>query len=137
MAIVWLLGIAGLLPMLMGVIAPALPGGAALQQAALLYGCIICAFMAGSHWGLALYAAQARSSRLILAIAVSLAAWGMALAPRWLAGLGLTAAFIVLFCMDSWMARRGLHDPEYWRLRQILTAGASLSYIGIAISPAA
>ncbi|WP_420428418.1 DUF3429 domain-containing protein [Algiphilus sp.] len=139
MRLVWILGLAGLIPMAAGAFAPALPPAMAvpLQAAALSYGAIIAAFMAGTHWGLALYAPgdAAPDGRLLLAIVAALAAWGITFLSKTPAGLALTALFAALFCMDAWMARRGLHAIDYWRLRQILSAGAALSYFGIAVSP--
>ncbi|MBY8965693.1 DUF3429 family protein [Algiphilus sp.] len=125
--------------MVAGAFAPALPSTVAgpLQAAALSYGAIIAAFMAGSHWGLALYAPAdaAPGTRLLLAIAAALAAWILGFLPKAPAALALAALFAALFLMDAWMARRGLHALDYWRLRQILSAGAALSYFGIAVSP--
>lgn len=139
MRLVWILGLAGLIPMAAGVAAPAFPEPTAqqLQHAAMSYGAVIAAFMAGSHWGLALYAPadSAPGGRLLLAIIAGLCAWGTIFLPRVAGALALSALFVAIFFIDAWMARRGLHTPEYWRLRQILSAGATLSYFGIALSP--
>lgn len=139
MRLVWILGIAGLIPMIAGVMAPAFDQSTAqmLQNGAMHYGVVIAAFMAGSHWGLALYAPadSAPGARLVLAITAALGAWGASFLPRPSGAVALTALFVAIFLIDAWMARRGLHAAEYWRLRQILSAGAALSYFGIALSP--
>lgn len=139
MRLAWILGIAGLVPMIAGVFAPAFAAfdGAPLQQAAMVYGCIICAFMAGTHWAFAIYADRGRDARLLLSVGIALLAWWFVFLPRPAAGILLAACFALLFAIDSWMARNGMHMPDYWRLRQVLSAGAALSYIGLALAPAA
>lgn len=95
----WILGLAGLLPMALGLFAP-LYGA---PKAALLYGTVICAFMAGTHWGLALYApdGQARELRLVLSVAPALPAWGTAFLTPTLTALALTALFGLLFAGEA------------------------------------
>ena len=137
MPLTWILGLAGLLPMAAGLLAPFSPAPEAVREAALLYGVVICAFMAGTHWGLALYAPAGEAHELRLAVSVvpALLAWGAAFLAPTLGALALTALFGLLYAVDARLARRGLHFPDYWRLRQILSAGAALCYFGIALAP--
>lgn len=133
----WILGLAGLLPMVAGLLAPLSAAPAALHEAVLLYGGVIAGFMAGTHWGLALHAGegQGRDLRLMVSVIPALLAWlALLLAPR-MAALALVGLFALLYAIDASLGRRGLIDRDYWRLRQILSAGAALCYFGIALSP--
>lgn len=137
MPLTWTLGLAGLLPMAGGLLAPLFPATEAARSAALLYGVVISAFMAGTHWGLALHApsGQAREPRLAVSIVPALLAWGAAfLAPR-LGALALVGRFGLLFAIDARLAACGLHDPDHWRLRRIPSASAALCSSGIALTP--
>jgi hypothetical protein len=134
---IWTLGLAGVLPFAAGVLAPLLPDGwqPRTLELTLLYAALLLAFLGGTHWGFALYAEEAPQMRLVLAVLPPLYALGMLQLPRPAAALALAAGFAAVFALDSWLARRGLHHPDYWRLRQILTAVACLALTAVALQP--
>jgi hypothetical protein len=133
----WCLGLAGLAPMLAGLTAmyTGMSASAWMTPATLVYGGLILSFMGGTHWGLALYAEGARDLRLMLSVLPSLFAWPLLFAPERLAAIGFAAGFAALYLLDAKLARQGQHHPEYWRLRQLLSAAACLCYLGLAIGP--
>lgn len=121
--------------MIAGLLAPLSPMPDLLREIALVYGVVICSFMAGTHWGLTLYSPleQGRDGWLAVAVLPALLAWGSAFLPPAAAALALVALFGLLLAIDAQMARRGRHSPDYWRLRKILSAGAVLCYSGLAL----
>ncbi len=128
-----LLGLAGLIPFLMGATGLWLvtgPERAAIAGALLAYGAVIVSFLGGIHWGLVMRDTQSpaqtllktltqpRAFQLVWGVTPSLLAWGALLLPaRW--GLLLTAtALLVCYGFDrvlysrmglwGWLGMRGL-----------------------------
>lgn len=129
----WALGLAGLIPFVVGVAAmrwPGLlpspvPGGAAGALAA--YGAVIVSFLGGIHWGLAMSGAGGQTPlRLAWGVVPSLLAWpALLLPPAW--SLAVLAAALVLCFMVDRRAYPVVGLSGWLPLRGVLTAVAALS----------
>ncbi|MFM8375261.1 MAG: DUF3429 domain-containing protein [Phenylobacterium sp.] len=119
-------GLAGLIPFLglpaLAFAAPAL--GAGSDRALALYAAVILSFLGGARWGRAVAEAAPDPRTIALAMAPSVAAWGLVLLPERHSGpaLGGLAAALVLHLV--WDLRSAGLPAWYPRLRLILTAGA-------------
>jgi len=125
----WALGIAGLLPFVLGAVGlwslpPEWVGFAAL--ALLTYAAVIVSFLGGIHWGLAMPLAQTRRGLLIWGVLPSLLAWaGLLLNSAW--GLLLMAASLLLCYIVDCKVYRSLRLDSWLSLRALLTFVAVLS----------
>jgi hypothetical protein len=123
------LGIAGLLPFLicsLGVLSLSSDGSTRSLLALVAYGATILAFLGGVHWGLALDASNAASTRVQrarfgLGVVPSLIGWtAMLVTFIGLPTTGLlvlTAGFIATTVVEAQAARRGLMPKPYMWLR--------------------
>lgn len=132
--LLFVLGYAGLLPFFLGpawlTFAPAsAPLG--LDQAWLLWGAMIAAFMAGSFWGLALIVAEnpAGLFGMVLSAVLLLAAWASMLLPFPLALWGLAAVFLLLALAEIWRERTLDPMSSYLSLRIQLTVGVFIAIV--------
>ena len=128
-----LLGLAGLIPFLWGLVTTLLPEfgmqGAGLLGARfvgpyiqLAYGQVILAFMSGVLWGFATKA-EGREAALGYALSTIPALWAFFMVGGGpvAAAVNLMAGFLGLLLLDRHFARAGL-APEWWmRLRVLLT----------------
>ncbi|MCP5285837.1 MAG: DUF3429 domain-containing protein [Burkholderiaceae bacterium] len=131
--VAWALGLAGLIPFVVGAAAmrwPALlpwpvPGGAPVALAA--YGAVIVSFLGGIHWGLAMSGAGGPSlARLAWGVVPSLLAWpALLLPPAW--SLAVLAAALVLCFMVDRRSYAAIGLAGWLPLRGVLTAVAALS----------
>lgn len=119
-------GLAGLVPFLglpgLALAAPALADWS--DRALALYAAVILSFLGGARWGRAVAEAAPDPRTIALAMAPSVAAWGLVLLPPGRAGLqlaGLAAALVLHLIWD--LRSEGL-PAWYPRLRMILTVGA-------------
>lgn len=125
----WALGIAGLLPFVVGAVglwtlSPEWAGLAAL--ALLTYAAVIVSFLGGIHWGLAMSLTQTRRGLLIWGVLPSLLAWaGLLLNSAW--GLLLMAASLLLCYIVDCKVYRSLRLDGWLGLRALLTFVAVLS----------
>ncbi len=127
----WALGIAGLLPFVVGAVGlwffpSAWFGLAALGL--LAYAAVIVSFLGGIHWGLAMPLAQVKKRRslLIWGVLPSLLAWAaLLLNSAW--GLLLMAASLLLCYVVDCQIYRSLRLGGWLGLRALLTFVAVLS----------
>lgn len=118
-----LLGLAGLLPFVVGALAT-LDGGPLGQWApsALLgYAAVILSFMGGVHWGLAMTAERPSWLRYGASVVPALLGWLALLIGGRLAFLLLVASFASLLAYDLGAVRAGEAPAWYPRLRWPLT----------------
>lgn len=144
-AVVWLLGLSGLLPFvgltlaLAGVFAgpdhwDGFLSPEAAGEAQLTYAAIILSFMGGAQWGLSMRApsAAAYSAQLGYAVSVlpALLAWfAILLSPPAVAMLIMAAGFCALLAFDIMTVRSGVAPAWYPVLRFPLTIVVTLSLI--------
>ncbi len=140
-AVVWVLGLGGLIPFVVsaGVLAV---GGAAFTDVApvyvaaarvslTVYAAVILSFLGGAHWGREL--AAARPAALAAAVSPSVAGWFavvIALPPlsQPLVGLVLLMlGFLAFLAYDLAATRAGFWPPWYGRVRLALSLGAVAS----------
>lgn len=130
--LLFVLGYAGLLPFFAGPVwltfwpqtAPP-----ALDQAWLLWGAMIAAFMAGSFWGLALVVAENPAGLfgiLLSAVLVALA-WLAMLLPFSSALWALAGVFLLLALAEVWRERTLDPMSSYLSLRITLTVGVFIA----------
>ncbi|UWQ22884.1 DUF3429 domain-containing protein [Jannaschia sp. W003] len=141
-----LLGLAGLLPFLWGVLTMWSPW-LALQTAAwvgprfvgpyvgLFYGAIILAFMSGVLWGFAAKAEDARVAATGYALSTLPALWAFFTTGGGAeaAAVALIAGFVGLLGLDWLFWRHALAPPWWMTLRVLLTAGVVLLLLPVAL----
>jgi hypothetical protein len=90
----------------------------------LTYGIVIAAFMAGTHWGLALdHTFPCASGILLSSTALTLLAWFAYLSGSIVVALGtLIATFSLLLFIDWQLYQRHVQTKEYFQLRVRVTA---------------
>ncbi|MFW2589257.1 DUF3429 domain-containing protein [Sagittula sp. SSi028] len=129
-----ILGLAGVLPFVWGVLTMVSPALAEWTIAAigprfvgpyvqLFYGAVILSFMSGVLWGFAARAPQGQAATGY-AVSVIPALWAFFMTgggPQ-AAGLALVAGFVGLLGLDALFARWGLAPPWWMALRILLTA---------------
>lgn len=100
------------------------PQVASVAGIAASYGLLIAAFMAGTHWGVALRLPGGPPAIVLVASnAVALAAWfAFLLAPLRAGLLVLAFAFVVLYLVDRNLAGRDGVGAAYLALRRNVTA---------------
>lgn len=133
-----LLGIAGLIPFVGGVLALWV-GGSALAVHALplmiTYGVAILAFMGGAQWGgFTAVGGRLAAIRLTFSVAPALLAWEALLVPALPALVLLIIGFLLVYGLDEWWCRRGWFPDWYARLRRGLTAVVVLSLLACIVS---
>jgi hypothetical protein len=102
---------------------------AMLHQALLSYAAIILSFMGAVHWGLAIGAAQLRTTQLGFSVFPPLIAWFASFAPQsWNYSL-LILTFILLCVFDIIMFKQNAVPKWYPRLRIPLSVIVILSLI--------
>lgn len=118
-----ILGLAGLLPFVLGALAT-LDGGwlGRLAPAALTgYAAVILSFMGGVHWGLAMAAERPSWARYGASVVPALLGWAALLLGGTVAFLLLAASFASLLAYDLGAVRAGEAPDWYPRLRWPLT----------------
>lgn len=107
------------------------PGYAIVSYA--IYAAVILSFMAGTHWGLAMAGKlPAAVSTLLWSNTVALIAWiGVAMQFK-VVGLCLVlVGFLVQLWLDASFSRAGVITRQYFRLRQLITAGVVVTLIPV------
>lgn len=130
----YVLGAAGLIPFL-GIPIINLLNITALSvftyQMFITYSAIIMSFFGGVHWLHALTNPESESSQIYWAMVPSLYSWlTISFVPIDHQLTLLVAGYIFVYVLDTWL----LAIPEtwkysYWRLRQMLTAGACIGHV--------
>ncbi len=127
----WILGLAGLIPFVMGAAMQwyGPPGWRMLAGLALLsYGAVIVSFLGGIHWGLAMRATPVPLVRLIWGVMPSLLGWSAVLLDSpWGPGV-LALSLLVCFAVDRG-AYRTLGLSAWLPLRATLTLVATASVV--------
>lgn len=123
------LGIAGLLPMLIGPAWWAVSPQTAphlLDHLWILYGALIASFMAGTFWGFALPAVEGTEGLIgvVIASLLMLLTWVAMALPYQAALYGLIGVFLLLLLADFWRERTLGSVIGYFVLRTGLTLGA-------------
>lgn len=115
---------AGTLPFIICAVMPFtgysdIPGLGSFDRIASAYGLAILSFMAGTHWGLYLSAADRAPVNLFVSSnVVTVAAWAAFLAGPGILTLGmLCSGFVFLLYIDYLLRARKLLTPEYLRTR--------------------
>lgn len=123
-----LLACAGALPFLAAALLPlvginSVPFAGSLTAVAASYGLAIASFMAGTHWGLFLGAPKRSPVNLFLSSnAVVLLVWFAYLSGHMLLVLSVQMiAFALLLAVDLRLSRAGIIEPDYFRVRAIVT----------------
>ena len=121
---VLLLGYAGLIPFLAGVVLIALGERGVGAELLAGYAAVILAFVGAVHWGLALGQSERRWRYYAISVVPALLAWGALLLPP-TPSLGVLAAGLAGWRLWEYLAD-GLAFPHWFaRLRDHLTFGAS------------
>lgn len=113
----------GILPFLLGALIffdSALFGFKFSEHWVITYGAIIASFIAGIHWGLYL-AGKAPINLFIHSNIVALAAWSALLISPVYSFILLTLCFLYLIVIDIRLARAGVIQPWFLRLRKHAT----------------
>ncbi len=134
--LVWGLGLAGLIPFVLGAALQFLPqpGWRMLASMALLsYGAVIVSFLGGIHWGLAMRSGEAAPARLIWGVLPSLLGWLAVLLDRPWGLILLALSLLACWWVDRAVYRR-LGLGAWLPLRTVLTTVATLS---VAVAAAA
>jgi hypothetical protein len=130
----WALGLAGLLPFVLGSAGVWLLSfdlSALAATALLTYAAVIVSFLGGIHWGLAMRQTHAPRGWLIWGVLPSLLAWaGLLLNSAW--GLLLMAASLILCYVVDCQIYRPLQLGRWLILRGLLTFVAVLSCLAAA-----
>lgn len=128
---VWLIGIAGLLPFVVGAVCAFWPANGELVDATRLYGLVMLSFIAGSHWGLNIR--HQRTLLLLLSALPVLVGW-----VAWLSldrrgeAVVLAMAFLATQLLDEYQTAAGYLHRKYRSLRRLETAVAAISLICMA-----
>ncbi len=131
-----LLGLAGLLPFVVGALAT-LDGGPLgrwAPSALLGYSAVILSFMGGVHWGLAMAAERPSWLRYGASVVPALLGWAALLIGGGLAFLLLVASFASLLAYDLGAVRAGEAPAWYPRLRWPSTLVVTLCLLLAALS---
>lgn len=130
----YVLGAAGLIPFL-GIPIINLLDITALSvftyQTFITYSAIILSFFGGVHWLHALTNPESESNQIYWAMVPSVFGWlTISFVPIEHQLTLLVAGYILIYLLDTWL----LAIPEawkrsYWRLRQMLTAGACIGHV--------
>jgi hypothetical protein len=130
----WALGLAGLLPFVLGAAGVwllNLDWSALAATALLTYAAVIVSFLGGIHWGLAMRQVRAPRGWLIWGVLPSVLAWaGLLLNSAW--GLLLMAASLILCYVVDCQIYRPLQLGRWLILRGLLTFVAVLSCLAAA-----
>ncbi|MCS6876966.1 MAG: DUF3429 domain-containing protein [Geminicoccaceae bacterium] len=126
-----LLGAAGLLPFLAGVLGSFHPDevGAWARSALLSYGAVILSFLGGVHWGLAMAASRPSFLRYGASTVPALLAWLALLLGGRPGFVVLAASFASLLAFDIAAARNGETPAWYPALRWPLTVAVCLALV--------
>lgn len=140
-----ILGLAGLLPFVWGVVTMWSEPAAALTMAwagprflgpyvGLFYGAIILSFMSGALWGFATKAEGAvATSGYVMSVLPALWAFFLTGGGPVSAAVALMAGFVGLLGLDWMFWKQGLAPVWWMKLRVILTAGVVLCLLPVAL----
>ena len=129
--VVWILGLAGLLPLLAGAVCAFLPGWAQVVDGARLYALAVLCFVGGSHWGLNVR--HNRAPLMALSVLPALVGWAV-----WLLLSGAAEALALAFALaatqllDEYQTEVGYLHPQYRLLRRVLTGIAVVCLVCMA-----
>jgi hypothetical protein len=131
-----LLGLAGLLPFVVGALASfdGGPLGRWAPSALLAYAAVILSFLGGVHWGLAMAAERPSWLRYGASVVPALLGWTALLLGGRLAFLLLVASFASLLAYDLGAVRAGEAPAWYPRLRWPLTLVVALCLLLAALA---
>ncbi|MGF1606648.1 MAG: DUF3429 domain-containing protein [Rhodothalassiaceae bacterium] len=138
-AIAVILGAAGTLPLLAGLIATWADLGfydRYVRGSVMIYGAVILSFIGGTHWGFAARERPGRPGvRLLYARSVlpSLAGWGATTLPSPLDAATLALIFVLVLPIDNYATRTGLAPAWWMRLRLPLSAGMAMMFLGFVL----
>lgn len=135
------LAFAGLLPFLAAAIASLvgawpLVAFATPDDLANGYGLVIVCFLAGIHWATAIYhESAARNWLLLVSNVILLAVWiAYVFSPMSVSLLVQITALNVMLGIDFGLKEDGLISAQYWRVRLIATALASISLLVVMLT---
>lgn len=120
---IWVIGLAGLLPMLVGAVGAFIPGMSGVVDGVRLYALAVLCFLGGSHWGF-----NVRHNRVpllalsALPVFVGWAAW--LTLDRAAAALTLAFALAATQLLDEYQTEAGYLHAQYRLLRRVLTGVA-------------
>jgi hypothetical protein len=134
--VVLVYGLLGLIPFLLPPIAGfAVPAHAAdVGLVALGYGALILSFLGGARWGLEVARPAPRFTVISLAMLPTLAALAVLLIPGLARPVQLTAMAVLLAIHLAWDARAAGLPPWYPRLRALLSVGAVICLVAMALA---
>lgn len=126
-----LIGLAVLMPLLIGAVAAFLPNGTPTVDAARGYALVLLGFLGGTHWGLNIR--HQRVGLLGLSVLPALIGWGLWLVLDPVAeAVALAIAFAATHLLDEYQTDAGFLHPDYRKLRRILTAVAVVCLVCMA-----
>ena len=136
-AAAWL-GLAGLIPFVVGAAAHWVMPGEIVGAVTIGYGVAIPSFMGGCRWGFAAagLGQGVQVGPLVLSVIPCLYGWAVALMPGGLPYFGLAVGFLALLAADFQLSKDG-GAPAWWpALRLPLSLGAAGSLVIAGLSPA-
>lgn len=134
--VVLVYGLLGLIPFLLppvaGFMVPAHAGDVGLV--ALGYGALILSFLGGARWGLEVARPAPRFSIISLAMLPTIAGLAVLIIPGLARPVQLTAMAVLLALHLAWDARATGLPPWYPRLRALLSVGAVIGLVAMALA---
>lgn len=131
--VIWIIGLAGLLPFLGGAVAAFVPAMTQAVDAARLYALLILCFLGGSHWGFNVR--HNRALLLVLSVLPVLIGWAASLTlNRSGEALALAFAFAATQLLDEYQTEAGYLHSQYRLLRRMLTGVAVICLLCMAVS---
>ena len=128
------LGLAGLIPFMVGAVALQakfgfwpIGGTGAIRQALLLYAVAILSFLGGVRWGIAMGYSDSRLAArdMVISVVPALVGWAAALLPAHHQLWVMALAFVLLGLLDYGLACRTVAPEWYGRLRLALSAAVA------------
>lgn len=130
---IWILGLAGLLPLLVGAVCAFISGMTEVVDGARLYALTILCFVGGSHWGLNVR--HNRAPLLALSVLPALVGWvAWLILGRSAEALTLAFALSATQLLDEYQTEAGYLHPDYRLLRRVLTGVAVVCLVCMANS---
>lgn len=128
---VWVLGFAGLVPMMVGAGSALFAGPAEWVDSARLYALAVLSFVGGTHWGLNVR--HNRAPLLALSVLPALVGWTANLTLNQAAeAVALAIAFAATQLLDEYQTEDGYLHAQYRLLRRLLTGLAVVCLVAMA-----